>query len=146
MDARTSPGVSRLLAQVFPHDDGCRDADVQTLYLAELGDGEGPDSGTGRDLRADAKFLVPKDEGAAFGEGRFGKGNPLDRIQRKQGVAALGQLRVTGCKAVMKAGRYPFERPHGRRRIEKIDADQMNFTGTQRFGTAKYFRNVVAGF
>ena len=135
-----------MLTQVFPHDDRGRDADVQALNLPELGDGQGSDIGIGGDIGADAVFLMAQNEGAVFWKGRFGKGRASHRIQREEGVTAPGQILVAGLKTFMKTGRHPFEGPHGRGWIEKVNPHQVDFTGTEGIGTAEDLADIESGF
>ena len=135
-----------MLAQVFPHGNGRRNADVQALNLPKLGDCQGPDVGIGGDIRTDAVFFMAEDKGAVSGKGDLGEGGTLDRIQRKKGVAACAEIPVTGFKMRMEPRGHPFKGAHGRGRIKKIDADQVDFTGAEGVGTSEYFANIESGF
>ena len=131
-----------MLAQVFPHGDGCRDTDIETLDLPELGDHQGLDIGIGGDIGTDAVFFVPEYKRTPPGKGDLGERGPLDRVQREKRIAARTEILVTAFKMRMKARRNPLEGSHGRRRIEKIDAHQMHFTGPEGVCTSENFTDI----
>jgi len=135
-----------MLAQVLPHGDGCRNADVQALDLPELGNGQGLNVGVGADIRTDAEFFMTKDEGTAAGKGRPGEGRAFDRIHREDRVTVSDEIAVAGFKVVVETCRDPFKGSHGRGRVKKVDAHQVDFTGAERVRTSEYLANVKGGF
>jgi hypothetical protein len=68
------------------------------------------------------------------------------RLQGKHSIITGYQFAVHAGETIVKAGRHPFEGTHGRRRIEKINADQMYLMGPESIGATEYFSDIEGRF
>lgn len=133
-----------LLADIFVHDNGCGNADIETFHTAKLGDSQAAYLGVIIPVKADTKSLVTQNESTLCRQARLVECGTAAGLQGKQGVTLLTQLVMTGLKAFMEVCRDLAEGALRGGGIKGVHIDQMDLPRAKGFRTAKDFRDIKA--
>ena len=131
-----------MLLNIFIHDNGSGNTDIEALHTAILRDFQGFDFFIILQAKTQTEFFIAKYKSASGRQLNLQERFAVFRLQGKQRIFASGQILIAAVKIIVKSGGYIFEGSLGGSRIEEGSPDYVNLAGTKRVSASKNFSDV----